>query len=283
MKKLNNVIITLICILAVVATTYGIFSDRVMNNYQTVTSIHNEIVTLYGRGLYHNESISMAAQVRAQDMVTLFVAIPFLIYSLILSNKDSLKGRFFLTGTLGYFLYSYASYSFVAMYNNFFLIFVALMGLSFFGFIINVTSFNLESLKEIFSNLAHKKYLSYSTIIFGMAIGLMWLARLLPALSTGIPDGLEHYTTLPIQALDLGIIVPATIISGILLYREKTLGYLLTPIIIIKGITMLMAIDAMVISLSLNGKPVSIGELVIFPLFTIIYIFNLQLITKEIK
>ncbi|MFL2094699.1 hypothetical protein [Marinilactibacillus psychrotolerans] len=206
-----------------------------------------------------------------------------LIYSLILSNKDSLKGRFFLTGTLGYFLYSYASYSFVAMYNNFFLIFVALMGLSFFGFIINVTSFNLESLKEIFSNLAHKKYLSYSTIIFGMAIGLMWLARLLPALSTGIPDGLEHYTTLPIQALDLGIIVPATIISGILLYREKTLGYLLNPIIIIKGITILMAIDAMVISLSLNGKPVSIGELVIFPLFTIIYIFNLQLITKEIK
>lgn len=157
------------------------------------------------------------------------------------------------------------------------------MGLSFFGFIINVTSFNLESLKEIFSNLSHKKYLSYSTIIFGMAIGLMWLARLLPALPTGIPDGLEHYTTLPIQALDLGIIVPATIISGILLYREKTLGYLLTPIIIIKGITMLMAIDAMVISLSLNGKPVSIGELVIFPLFTIIYIFNLQLITKEIK
>lgn len=46
----------------------------------------------------------------------------------------------------------------------------------------------------------------------------MWLGRIiLSLLSHSVPPGLEHYTTLPIQALYLGFIVPAAVLSGILI------------------------------------------------------------------
>jgi hypothetical protein len=62
----------------------------------------------------------------------------------------------------------------------------------------------------------------------------MWLGRIIPSYNNKIVAGLEHYTTLVIQALDLGFIVPVAIISGILLIKNNSLGYLLAPIIIIK-------------------------------------------------
>lgn len=283
LKKFNNTLIILILILSVFATIYGIFSNQIINGKQVISTIYNESVTLYGKGLYHNESVSMAAQVKAQDLVTLLIAIPFLATSLILNNKNSIRGKFLLTGTLGYFLYTYASYCFVSMYNNFFIVYILLFGLSFFAFTINFTSFDLKTISQQFQKLKFRKYLAFSIIFLGGAIGMMWLGRIIPALFDGIPSGLEHYTTLPIQAIDLGIIVPTTIMAGILLIRKNDLGYLLASIIIIKGITMLLAIDAMAISMILVGASISIIELVVFPFFTILYCFNLYLLIIGIR
>lgn len=282
-KRINNTIIIAVAIIATLVSAYGIFSNQNINENQNVSSIYGEVVTLYGKGLYHNESISMAAQVRAQDMVTLFVAVPFLLYALFLSNKESIKGKFLLTGVLGYFLYTYMTYCFVAMYNNFFLLFTILMGLSFYGFVINLTSFPLAKLESYFTNMHARKYVSGSILFFGFAIGMMWLGRIAPAFQGGIPKGLEHYTTLPIQALDLGIVVPAMFVCGILLWKKNKLGYLLAPVMIIKVITLLLAVDAMAISMLLVGTTVSIVELVVFPLFTILFSFNLYFIMKNLK
>ncbi|MDH6363338.1 hypothetical protein M2139_000242 [Enterococcus sp. PF1-24] len=283
LKKINQFIVISIAVLAAFATIYGIFSNQAINKNQTFTSIHGEIITLYGKGLYHNESLAMAAQVKAQDWVTLLIAIPFLLFALHLSNNGSLIGKFFLTGTLAYFLYSYATYCFVAMYNRFFLIFILLMGLAFYGFIINFTSFDLTKVNNYFSKIPARKYLGYSTILLGCLIAIMWLGRIFPSLSGEIPDTLEHYTTLPIQALDLAIVVPASIISGILLLQKKPLGSLLTPIIIIKGITLLLAIDAMALAMLVAGAAISVSELVIFPALTILFSFNLYLMLQPLK
>jgi len=282
-NKINNIIVIAIVLLATVASAYGIFSGELISENQVVQTIYNETVQLYGKGLYHNESVSMASQVRAQDMVTLLIAVPFLIYALILNNKQSIKGQFLLTGTLGYFLYTYASLCFVAMYNYLFLLYVALMGLSFFGFVINITSMDTKKIKLHFSKKLPSTYLGYSIIIFGIAISLMWLGRLVPAIFTGMPEGIEHYTTFPIQALDLGIVLPTAILSGIMLIQRKALGYLLAPVIIIKAVTMLLAINAMAISMLINHVNISIMELIVFPLCTVVFCFNLYLIMKNLN
>lgn len=282
-KRLNNLLVGSIIILATITALFGILSNQSINEHQVVQTIFGESVTLYGKGLYHNESISMASQVIAQERVTLLVVVPLLFYALLLKSRGKIKGEMLLTGTLGYTLYMYATYCFVAVYNDFFLVYVALMSLSFFGFVINMYQLFLQRNTIYFAKLPNK-FIGYSTVFLGLLILLMWLGRLVPSLlQGGVPSSLEHYTTFPIQALDLGIVVPVAMIGGLAFTKKQILGYLLVPIITIKGITMLLAIDAMMIGMLNSGVSVDGVELVVFPLFTILFCFNLYFILKSLK
>lgn len=281
-KRINNMIVGLIIILATMTALFGILSNQSINEHEVIQTIFGESVTLYGKGLYHNESISMASQVIAQERVTLLVVVPLLLCALVLNHGGKIKGEMLLTGTLGYTLYMYATYCFVAVYNDFFLIYVALMSLSFFGFVINMYQLFSQRNTIYFSKLPNK-FIGYSTVVLGLLILFMWLGRLIPPLiQGGVPIGLEHYTTFPIQALDLGIVVPVAMIGGLAFTKKQILGYLLVPIITIKGITMLLAIDAMMIGMLNNGVSVDKVELVVFPLFTILFCFNLYFILKSL-
>ena len=281
-KTVNSVLVLLIIVFSLIASAYGFFSDNIVSENKTFQTISGQAVALHGKGLYCNDSVSGASQARAQDIVTLIIGIPFLIISLILTNRNSLRGRLLLTGTIGYFLYTYASYSFLISYNKFFLLYVALMSLSLFSFIINFTSAELKNLNIHFKPNFPKKYIGISTIVIGAFVCFLWLSMIISSMGK-IPAVLEHYTTLVIQALDLGLIVPASILSGILLLLNKPLGYLLSPVIIIKGVTLLLAVTMMVIFQVLSGVNVSIIEKIMFPLFALICVVNLFLILKSIK
>ncbi|MDF2531566.1 MAG: hypothetical protein K0Q65_1147, partial [Clostridia bacterium] len=104
-KKTVTVLVVLIAILAFIASAIGVFSGQngiaVERQYQ---SIHGESISLYGKGIYQNDSVSLAAQGIAQDVVTLILGIPMLLISLILARKNLLRGRLLLLGTVGYFL-----------------------------------------------------------------------------------------------------------------------------------------------------------------------------------
>ncbi|WP_425449050.1 hypothetical protein [Dethiothermospora halolimnae] len=285
MKSRKTVIflVTLIIILSSISSIVGIFSNDGSGTYE-FESIRNEKVEIYGKGLYKNDSKSMVAQGKAQDIVTLVIGIPLLIISLYLSLKKSLKGKLLLTGTLGYFLYTYMSYVFLWMYNPFFIIYVILMSISFFAFILLMVSFDLERLPSYFSKKLPIRFLGGFQIFFAIAISMLWIKRILtPIINETTIVGLEHYTTLVIQAMDLGFLVPAAFLSGVLLLRKKPLGYLLSSIIIMKGITMATAITAMIIGQAYMGIEVTLMEIVIFSTISLFIAYSLILLLKNIK
>ncbi len=111
--------------------------------------------------------------------------------------------------------------------------------------------------------------------VFLFAVGLfllvMWLGLIVRPLVQGqAPQALESTTTLVIQVLDLGIIMPVAFLSGILLLRRAPLGYLLASTVLIKFFTMGTAVSAMVVGQLLAGVSMSIGEIVGFPVLTLI-------------
>lgn len=282
-KKTITLLVIIIILLSAIAASIGIFSEGGKGVYQ-YQSINGEIVDIHGKGLYKNDSVSAASQAIAQDYITLFLGIPLLVVSLFLGIKKSIKGRLLLTGTLGYFLYTYTSYSFLAMYNSFFLIYVILMSISFFGFILSIMSVNIKELHNCFNAKFPVRFVGGFLIFMSFIIGMLWLGRIIPSLLKGKPPfGLEHYSTLIIQALDLGFVVPVGILSGILLIKRKSFGYLLASIITIKGITMLSAISAMVISQIYAGVEIATFEIIVFPIFNLAIIYCLILIMKSIN
>ncbi|WP_197028369.1 hypothetical protein [Bacillus sp. EB01] len=272
-----------IILLAALASAWGIFSGEGAgpHPYKTVSG---EIIDLYGKGLYKHDSVSGAEQEIAQDIVTLVLGIPLLIVSLFLSNKGLLKGRLLLAGTLGYFLYTYASYSFLSAYNPFFLIYVLLMSTSFFAFTLTLTSFNTNALAARFKETMPVRFLGGVLIFLGFAIGLMWIGRIVPSL-TGrvVPVGLDHYTTLVIQALDLGFVVPIGIVAGWMLLKKRPTGYLLGPIIIIKVMTLSTAVTAMAVRMFIAGVTSSLAETGIFAVITLLIAACLYLVLYNVK
>lgn len=247
-------------------------------------SITGEKIKIFGSGLYKHDSVSVVAQGKASDLITLFFAIPLLLISLILSNKGSFMGRLLLAGTLGYFLYTYMSYTFLWMYNPLFIVYVLLMSASLYSFVLCLMSFDIPQLPSMFSSKLPVKFLGGFQLFVAFAIGMLWLGKIAPSILSGtVPAGLEHYTTLVIQGMDLGLVVPAATISGILLIKKKPFGYLLSSVIILKGITMLAAITAMMINMYLSGVAVSTIEILLFSTFDVLAIVSLVILLSNIK
>lgn len=270
-----------IAFLALLSSLTGLFSSGGPGEYE-YTSINGESVRIYGVGLYKNDSVSVAAQGIASDLVTSVLGIPLLLLSLYFSIKGSFRAGLLLTGTLGYFLYTYMSYVFLWMYNRLFLVYVLLMALCLYAFILSMMSFDLGKINSYFKKGLPVRFLSAYQIFIALGIGMMWLGKIGPSVFTGsVPVGLEHYTTLVIQGMDLGIIVPTAILSAILLLNRKPFGYLLTSVIIFKSITMLTAISAMILNMDLRGIDMNPIEVITFSLFNLLAIFALVLLLKN--
>ncbi len=218
-------------------------------------------------------SAEVAIQGIAQDYVTLFLAVPLLIISLIISRNGSLKWRFVFEGTLGYFLLTYTFYFSMAMYNKFFLVYVALMGLSFFSLALTILTFNRNALPSVFNEKAPLK-LSGSFLMFSaISIAMLWLSIVLPPLLDGsiYPKAVEHYTTLIVQGFDLGIALPLSFVIGLLLFKRQPFGYLLGPIYLVFLSLLMTALVAKLVYLGIFGYTI-FPAIIIIPLFQIISI-----------
>lgn len=282
-KKTVTTLVIIIALFSIFVCVNGIFSIGGPGRHD-IESFRGESVTIYGQGIYSNDSVSVAAQAVAQDVITLFMGVPLLLTSLYFALKGSLKGRLLLAGTLGYFLYTYVSYTFLSMYNPMFLLYTILMSSSFFTFIMCLMSINAEKLKEAFDKKLPIKLLGGFQIFLGIALCLLWLGKIYPTIASGaVPVGLEHYTTLVIQGMDLGFIVPVAFLSGILLIRRKPFGYLLSSVVIMKGFTMGAALTAMIINQYLAGVKMGIVEIIMFPLFSLVLCICLIVLLKNVK
>jgi hypothetical protein len=260
----------LIAALALIAAGIGLFWQDGGSSF-SFTTLHGQTVQMYGQGLYHYDTITSAAQEKSQDVVTLFMGIPLLLLSLILYRRGSLRGHLLLAGTLGYFLYTYASMAFYIAYNNLFLVYVALFSASLFAFVLSLTSIDMQALPSHFSSGLPCRGMAVFLFAVGLFLLVMWLGLIVRPLVQGqAPQALESTTTLVIQVLDLGIIMPVAFLSGILLLRRAPLGYLLASTVLIKFFTMGTAVSAMVVGQLLAGVSMSIGEIVGFPVLTLI-------------
>lgn len=225
---------------------------------------------LFWKGLYSQETVSMGAQAMGQDLVTLLVAIPLLLLSVYLIHKKSLKGQMIWMGSIFYFLYTYASLSFLATYNQLFLVYVALLGLSLYTFIYGLMSLDASNLKNSMIPGKTTTVAAIFTILMAFMLAFMWLSLIIGSLISGsAPAVLETYTTLVIQALDLAVLIPAAIIAGLLLLKGRAWGYVLMSILLVKISLMGTAIMSMIYFMAQNGVEIVLGQALFFVIVTV--------------
>lgn len=273
--------ITLISILAAIAACFGIFTNDGPGPSE-YTTVRGETIELYGQGVYKHMSSDVAIQGIAQDYVTLFIAIPLLIISFAGFRKGTIWAKYILTGTTGYLLVTYLFYTAMGMYNYMFLVWVTLLGLTFFTFLRLILSFNFAASSGELSEKAPHKFAGGFLMFNSIIIALLWLSILLPPLIDGTlyPKELDHYTTLIVQGFDLGLLLPASFISGLLLYRRKPSGLVLGTVYLGFLSLLMTALCAKIAAMAIQGVNV-IPAVFVIPAITLVTIFALLRMLKK--
>jgi hypothetical protein len=255
-------LIWLITALALVAAGIGLFYQDGGNAF-SFTTLHGQSVQIYGQGLYRYDIPLTAVGYRAGDAVTLILALPLLVISILLYRRDQLRGGLLLTGVLAYFLYTYGSMAFGAAYNPLFLVYVVLFSASLFALVLALMSFDVQELPTHFSTGLPRRGIGLFLIVSGVILALVWLAlSIVPALLGGtVPPEVASYTTFITGVVDIGIVAPTLVVSGAALLRRAPLGYLLASMMLVFTVVLGVNLTAAGIAQVLT-EVISIGQFI---------------------
>jgi hypothetical protein len=256
-----------VAILAGAAATVGVFF-RGDGSVENVVSPRGERYQMIVSGVYRYNAQRVVAEGVGWDVFTLFAAVPALLLCLIWLARGpvhgTLRARLFALGVLAYLFYQYLMYSVAWAFGPLFLLFVAIFALSLVAIVRILTTINMEEL----DSRTGPRFPALGMGIFSLAMAAllitMWMARIVAAMNGKIDGVLLGQTTLVVQALDLGLVVPLAVFTGVTALRRRRIGYLLSSVVAIKGAAMAAAICAMLIAAWIVEGALEIVPFVIF-------------------
>lgn len=128
-----------------------------------------------------------------------------------------------------------------------------------------VSGIGVGGLSAHFDERFPRRGMAVFSLLMGLMLVLMWSKRIATGLSGDMAGAMMlGVPTLAVQALDLGIIVPLAVLTGVTALRRHAWGYLLVPVFAVKGVTMSGAIVAMLISAWMVEGKLDVGGAAIF-------------------
>jgi len=237
---LTGVIFLLVLVAAATAVFYQTAGAPI--NFVTVRGEH---ATYQGSGLYHYDPASVAREGVVWDVIDLVLALPLFAIAIVLSRRDSLRGRLGLCGMLFYFVYKYLMYATMVAFNPLFLVYVAIFALSAVAFFLNLGGIAVSHLPAHMSARFPRWLFIGYTLVMSAALIVLWLGRIIPYTLAGrFPDEIAGMSTLVTQAFDLGMVVPLLLTTAILLWRHSAWGYLMAGISLTFGFVMCITLPA---------------------------------------
>lgn len=214
---------------SIISACIGVFYTN-GGTMRVVDNIYGQQVTLYGDGIYANNSLLKVGATKGTDIVMIAAGLILLAILTIYRNR---KAHMFLqSGLLLIILYATTCLIMGVGFNQLFLLYVLQFGSSLFAFVLSL--YHILS-TETYIEQVYKRHLK-GTGIFMLISGcsvLIWLTFILPAVITGQPmENIEIYTTEPTFVIDLAIVLPSAVFSGIMLLKKKKIGYKITPVLL---------------------------------------------------
>ena len=270
-KKSISIFVGIIAVLVVVAAAIGIASINLKNEFE-FTTIYGDVVKMYGGGIYRMHAVAQVYQVIPHDMVNLFLAVPALLISFLFARKGILKARLFFMAVTLYLMFTYGIYTFYAMYNRLYICYVAIMGLSFYTFILTLKGTDAVKAKELFKDTYPNKLVGGFLITASSFMTLTWLKTILPTAFFGTMPTIDlaQSTTMVPQAIDLAFVLPLAFVMGIRLCMRKPEGYIMGTVIPAFLVFMMTAIFSKGLMLQITGTADGGGTMVIMGTFALI-------------
>lgn len=170
------------------------------------------------------------------DLITQFVALPAMLVALVRARHGSLPAQLVLPGLQLYMFYNYAFYLFGAAFNSFFLLYVAIFALSAYALMTGLAAIDVERIKSRFSGKTPVRWISGFLVLVALPLVLVEGGQSLQFLQAGVlpPTVVESgHPTSVVFALDLSVVVPAMLLSAVLLWKGRAWGFRLGIVMLI--------------------------------------------------
>ena len=183
------------------------------------------VPTFFVDGILNGTPV-MNGSARGTALTMFALALPVLAVGLVTSTRGSVRGRAALIGALGYLTYNATLLVYATPFNELFLAYVALLGLSLWSLV----SALLDPLPLLVpgSRLPVRGIAAFILTVVALN-ALAWLRFVVPDLGEDPPGFLDGtgLTTNPIYVQDLAVWLPALAIVAVLLWQRRTSGVFL--------------------------------------------------------
>jgi hypothetical protein len=232
------------------------------------------VVGLVVPDVYRDSPLSIPLE-HGNDLAALLVGIPLMAVSLVLAARGSARGYLLWMGTVGWAAYGGAIDSFSLQFNSLFLAYVAILGLATYTLIFGLTAVDARAIAMNFGTRAPVAWVGGYLIISAVLTALLWLSDIIPSLIMGSSPAAIAGRGIPVEpshVLDLGLLLPASILAGILLVRRHPWGYVLGGVCLGLLVPLLAAINLAPLFQLAAGQTIAVGPVAAY---AIIFLLNL--------
>lgn len=219
----------------------------------------------------YRDAPSVVPQALGQDVVTLFVVIPLLALATTATLLGSVRGRLLWLGALGYMVYTYGTYALWARWNPLFLVYVAIFGLSLYAVALGMVRTDAAGLRATLISTGPARPIARFLVTTAVLVSALWLGEEIVALlRSELPATLVQLETSTnvVHVFDLGVVMPAFVITAVLLWGDRPWGYVLAGLLLVKAATIGMAVLAMMWFMGRAGYAVAAPIGVLFGAIT---------------
>lgn len=185
--------------------------------------------------VFHDAPVTVG-NARGTALVLLLVGLPTLVTAMVRARRGSRRSVIVWLGALAYVLYNAVIFSFGAVFNSLFLIYVPMLSLAVWSIASLVRRVDVDEVADWFDDRLPSRIIGAYLVFLASAFAGLWLADVVPAIvANGSPASLRgtRFNTNPIEILDLGFALPLTALGGLWLWRRRALGYLVAGVMLV--------------------------------------------------
>jgi|APCry1669189070_1035195.scaffolds.fasta_scaffold00235_13 hypothetical protein len=202
---------------------------------------------LLAPAIYQRNPATLIPALRGQDLVTLLL-VPALGGALWGAWRGSIRATLIWIGLLGYMFYTYTGAAVGYYFAELTPLYIALFSLSVFALVAAASGIDMASIAERFDPATPRRAVASFLALIGLMLAGLWLGQIGAYLGSGVlPAGVVAAGGGPyfVYALDLGLIVPISVLGTIWLWQGRPWGFILASYLLVKATTMGLALLAM--------------------------------------
>jgi len=172
----------------------------------------------------------MNGSARGTAIVMLGAGLPLLIVSMYVASRGSIRARVVWLGAVAYFLYNSVMFILGTPFNQLYLVYEAMLGLSIWSTVFVVRTIDLGSFRQRFSAAFPARAIALYLLAIVALNTLVWLRGAIPGVLSSSPPAILDGTglvTVPTYDQDFAFWLPLAAIAAIWMWRGQVWGHLI--------------------------------------------------------